>query len=68
MTLLPISKLCPICSKPLEGRGVVHTICLARDQVGLSPLGKPFDEATLLRAAYTYELSGAATLGDPPLC
>lgn len=34
---------------------------------GFQLLGKPFDEATILRAAYAYEQSGAASLGDPPI-
>jgi aspartyl-tRNA(Asn)/glutamyl-tRNA(Gln) amidotransferase subunit A len=35
--------------------------------VGLQLLGKPFDEAALIRTAYAYENSGAPTLGPAPL-
>jgi aspartyl-tRNA(Asn)/glutamyl-tRNA(Gln) amidotransferase subunit A len=35
--------------------------------VGLQLLGKPFDEAALIRTAYAYEKSGAPTLGLAPL-
>ncbi len=35
--------------------------------VGLQLLGKPFDEAALIRTAYAYEKSGAPTLGPAPL-
>ena len=35
--------------------------------VGLQLLGKPFDEATLIRAAYAYEQSGAPAPGPAPL-
>lgn len=35
--------------------------------VGLQLLGKPFDEATLLRVAYCYEQNRGLNLGKPPL-
>lgn len=34
---------------------------------GLQLIGKPFDEDTLLRAAYAHEQHGGVALGEPPL-
>ncbi|MCL4216445.1 MAG: Asp-tRNA(Asn)/Glu-tRNA(Gln) amidotransferase subunit GatA, partial [Candidatus Hydrogenedentes bacterium] len=34
---------------------------------GLQLIGKPFDEATLLRVGYTYEKNRPAGLGRPPI-
>lgn len=34
---------------------------------GLQLMGKPFDEETLLRVAYTYEQNGGSAIGKPPI-
>jgi len=49
--------------------GVAHAIVLSADglPIGLQLIGKPFDEATVLRAAYTYEQATDWHTRRPPL-
>lgn len=51
----------------LPGMSIPCGLTSEKLPAGFQLLAKPFDEATLLRAAYVYEQSGAVALGDPPL-